>query len=60
MKKRPYPKWVLADCPKSRCPDCHGTVTLLSKNDAMPAFYICWTCKAVAEVGSGPVRKETE
>jgi len=48
----------LVECDKSFCRTCHGKAMLLCSDLATPAFYICWSCRMVAEVGVGPIQKE--
>lgn len=40
------------------CPKCKTTAHLLCRDgqDIRPAFYICWECQTVAQVGVGPVK----
>jgi hypothetical protein len=54
------PLYVLSPAPKSKCPDCDGTVELLMKKSLGlgPIFYVCWTCKKLFEAGRGPVERE--
>ena len=42
----------------STCPSCKKTVDLLCPASLSVAFYICWTCKTIAEVGIGPVIRD--
>jgi hypothetical protein len=47
------------------CPDCGGkNIDLLCAADAkayMPAYYVCWSCHSVRQVGVGKVeRREVE
>lgn len=50
--------WTLIKSEKSRCPKCLHYVDLLCKiTTDRPAFYICFRCASVAEVGVGPVQK---
>jgi hypothetical protein len=50
--------------PKSRCPDGHSVELLCDDGGVFnpqhpaPAFFICFTCKFIGEVGRGPVRRE--
>ena len=45
----------------SYCPRCGQNPTLLMGDDApWPAFYICWTCKEIREIGVGLVREFAE
>ncbi len=52
--KSPY---CLQLMPKSFCPKCHGNVHLLCLEDGTPsaAFFICFHCKEVRQVGIGLV-----
>jgi hypothetical protein len=55
-------KFILQFAQGTSCPDCRGTVTLLcKKNDPFmdPSFYICFPCNKVAQVGRGPVERES-
>jgi DNA-directed RNA polymerase subunit RPC12/RpoP len=52
--------YVLTDTEKTRCPHCGANVTLLSHARKFePAFYICWHCRKVFQVGVGEVQKES-
>lgn len=44
---------------KSHCPHCYELVGLLMDEDRpkKPAFYICFKCEQVFQVGVGSVRK---
>jgi hypothetical protein len=46
----------------SYCPHCNERVSLLSDKDGkkFPAFYICWNCEHISEIGKGPVQEETK
>jgi len=46
----------------SFCPECSENAYLLTsdENKGKPAFYICFNCKFVGEVGVGRVRTERE
>lgn len=49
-------RYVLQLAEKSHCKDCGSVVSLLIKYDGNgPAFYVCWQCKTVAQVGKGLV-----
>lgn len=59
-------KYVIQKTNKSFCYKCNKKVDLLAsdnltsdnlREDAM--FYICWNCKTVAQVGVGPVKRES-
>jgi len=51
-------KYVIQKTEKSTCPVCGFSVDLLAETDmkrGKPAFYICFACKTVGEVGVGKV-----
>ena len=52
--------YVIQETEKSHCTDCEATVFLLCHKD-MPtdktAFYICWNCHRIGEVGKGKVEQ---
>jgi transcription elongation factor Elf1 len=52
--------WVVQKAENTTCSTCTHTVDLLCRVDGVmkQAFYICWECKAVAQVGVGPVPRE--
>ena len=54
--------YALAPTTKSRCPECHQLVHLLCLDSGTPtdgpAFFICFGCTWVGEVGKGPVVRE--
>jgi hypothetical protein len=52
--------WVVQKAENTTCSTCTYTVDLLCRVDGVmkQAFYICWECKAVAQVGVGPVPRE--
>jgi len=54
--------YALAPTTKSYCPECHKTVHLLCLDNGTPtdkpAFFICFGCTWVGEVGKGPVVRE--
>jgi hypothetical protein len=47
---------------KSVCPKCRKSVELLSSEAcrSLPAFYICWDCRWIGQVGMGPVTVDDE
>lgn len=50
--------YTLTPASKTRCPGGHTNVHLLAHKDmdpGRPAFYICFDCRFVGEVGVGPV-----
>jgi ribosomal protein S27AE len=50
-------KYIIQPALKSHCPKCgRGTYLLCHKDWSGPAFYICFGCRYVGEVGKGPVR----
>jgi hypothetical protein len=56
-------KWIMQESKGSTCPSCKKTVDLLCPASLSVAFYtvafyICWTCKTIAEVGIGPVLRD--
>lgn len=57
-------RYCLVAAEKSYCPKCGRSVALLAAEDIFatrkPAFYICFTCQHVAQVGIGPVEVITE
>lgn len=46
----------------SCCPNCNNLVHLLCDKDGRegPAFYICWNCRFIGEIGKGPVAEEIQ
>lgn len=52
--------YIIQDVLQSYCPDCGKNVKLLcSENiteEQKPAFYICFGCQFVGEVGVGKVK----
>ena len=52
-------KYVIQLASSSHCPNCKKTVDLLCGEGVKfdPAFYICWGCRTVAQVGVGPVQQ---
>lgn len=51
-------KYILQPAAKSYCPECQADLTLLCREDGnmkQPWFYICFICKIVTQVGTGPV-----
>ena len=54
-------KYVLQFDPKTLCPVCDSKVNLLIRRDGNAekhsAFYICFICSHVAQVGVGPVEE---
>lgn len=54
-------RYILQKVEKSYCPKCHHLVYLLCDGDfkkGKPAFYICFDCKYIGEVGVGAVKSE--
>ena len=55
-------RFVIQTTEKTFCPKCNGPLDLLCHEWAGPqrerAFYICWNCKLVHEVGKGEVRRD--
>jgi len=51
-------KYVLQKAEGSYCPKCHKIPYLLVNEDVKPdiAFYICFDCKFIGQVGVGEVR----
>lgn len=59
-KKKMQSKYVLHQTEKSFCPDCGSQVHLLISDEdthLKPAFYICFFCQFIGEVGVSPVAK---
>lgn len=54
--------WVIQNAPKTKCKECLNPVDLLCRNGMKltPAFYICWFCRSIAQVGYGPIKDERE
>lgn len=52
--------YVIQRTQSSYCPNCSDLVYLLTDKDGkqVPAFYICWKCQSIAEIGKGPIKKE--
>jgi len=51
-------EYVFTDCQKDTCPNCSKHLILLVHKDfkkGNPAFYICFDCGFIGEVGLGPV-----
>lgn len=51
--------YVIQETEKSRCSKCNSLVFLLSnfdEADEKPAFYICFKCQNVSQVGVGHVQ----
>lgn len=58
-------RYIIQDVTKSHCPNCNKTVKLLCLNDASemhnsPAFYICFDCNFVGEIGVGRVEQASK
>jgi transcription elongation factor Elf1 len=53
-------RWIVQKAEGTSCPVCKSTADILCRIDGVmrQAFYICWTCKSVAQVGVGPVPRE--
>jgi len=45
---------------KSYCPNCRKNPTLLMADAEVAAFYICWTCKEVRQIGVGLVEESDD
>lgn len=57
--KRCHSEYILQDSDKSFCSECGETVSLLAHKDfkeKKPAFFICFNCKTIGEVGVGRVK----
>lgn len=55
--------YIIQRAEKSHCPNCGMTVDLLARRDSnnkVPWFYICWSCRLIAEVGRGEVIRENK
>jgi hypothetical protein len=52
--------YIIQRTQSSYCPNCSDLVYLLTDKDGkqVPAFYICWKCQSIAEIGKGPIKKE--
>lgn len=53
-------KYIIQKCELTRCPTCMSRVDLLidvNLSTRMPAFYICWLCDNVRQVGIGECRE---
>jgi hypothetical protein len=55
-------EFIMVGMKKSHCPTCKALVTLLTHLDgtAEPAFFICWACRSVWQVGFSKVELEME
>ena len=54
-------EYVLQEASKTRCPICTHRVDLLIQglpNGHRPAFYVCWDCREVFQIGQGRVERE--
>ncbi len=50
--------YVLTPAHKTTCPGCHGHPGMLmdeAMDPTKPAFYICFACWTIGEIGVGPV-----
>ncbi|MCC2248970.1 hypothetical protein JUJ52_03230 [Virgibacillus sp. AGTR] len=57
--------YILQHVSKSYCPNCNKKVKLLCPKDTLeirnlPAFYICFDCNLVDEIGVGEVKYTSE
>ena len=55
-----FSQYVLQEADGSFCKECHSPVSLLCHKDFAgdtPAFYICFKCGSVGQVGVGPVEQ---
>jgi hypothetical protein len=57
--RNPY---VIQRADKSSCPECHGPVDLLirdnpTSNASSPAFYICWLDQQIFQAGVGHIER---
>ncbi len=52
--------YTLTTAHKSYCPQCSKTVTLLAVLEVItkPAFYVCFDCERIGQVGVGPVEDQ--
>ena len=53
--------YIIQHAATSHCSNCQRTVDLLCREDGnlkSPWFYICWSCRLIAQVGKGEVRNE--
>lgn len=58
----PTPRYHRGLADGSTCGTCHQTVTWLGLYTGTfgPAFFICWTCKTIGQVGVGPVVEQED
>ena len=54
-------KYVIEEVQSTRCPRCNDNVKILMEDSissrTLPAFYICFPCEYVGQIGVGEVRK---
>jgi uncharacterized Zn finger protein (UPF0148 family) len=54
-------RYLLTPTDKVWCPKCERKVSMLATQELDgPAFYICFSCRHVAQIGVGPVNTVTE
>ncbi|WP_157052520.1 hypothetical protein [Ornithinibacillus contaminans] len=54
-------KYIIQNTEKSFCPKCNKTVQIMfSEKPKSPAFYICFDCKFVGQIGVGEIRYTLE
>lgn len=55
-------KYELLKTEKSYCPSCNQSLELLLHNEdtSQPAFYICFPCHYIGQIGVGPVQLPDE
>lgn len=52
-------KYILSKTPKTHCLRCLKPVYMLAPEDvSSPAFYICFDCEFVGQIGVGEIEKE--
>lgn len=55
--------YILQPSDKTLCPSCKTHVDMVATRSGKldgrhPWFYVCWTCRAITQVGVGPVLRE--
>ena len=51
-------KYARSTSESSFCPACDGCLTMVASNlmaTGEPAFYVCWGCSWISQIGVGPV-----
>lgn len=50
--------YIINEAKKVKCPNCGESMYFLSTEDVRTtAFYICWECKEVRQLGHGKVKE---